>query len=72
MASALEDAVERPGAFSFEPGPGATSRIADGIDRLLSLPKDERDRLRAQVNQFVAREWSWQRTASRLLDAATG
>jgi glycosyltransferase involved in cell wall biosynthesis len=71
VASALEDAVDRPGLLSFQPGPGATSGMAAGIDRLLSLPKEERDRLRAQINEFVAREWSWQRTASRLLDAAT-
>lgn len=71
VASALEDAVDRPGFFSFEPGPGATSRIADGIDRLLSLPAEERDRLRREISEFVAHEWSWQRTASRLLDAAT-
>jgi glycosyltransferase involved in cell wall biosynthesis len=71
VASALEDAADRPGLFSFQPGPGATSRIAVGIDRLLSLPKEERDRLRAEINEFVAREWSWQRTASRLLHAAS-
>jgi glycosyltransferase involved in cell wall biosynthesis len=71
VATALESAVDRPGIFSFEPGPGATSRIADGIDGLLSLRPKERDRLRVEVSEFVAREWSWQRTASRLLDAAT-
>jgi glycosyltransferase involved in cell wall biosynthesis len=71
VASALEDAVDRPGLFSFQPGPGGTSRIADGIDRLLSLGREERTRLRAEINEFVAREWSWKRTAARLLDAAT-
>lgn len=71
VASALEDAVDRPGLFSFQPGPGSTSRIADGIDRILSLRGEEREGLRLEINEFVAREWSWKRTAARLLDAAS-
>jgi glycosyltransferase involved in cell wall biosynthesis len=66
----LESAVGRPGAFSFESGPGAERRIADGIDALLSLEGSERDGLRAAVAATAAREWSWDRTASRLLSAA--
>lgn len=70
VAGALERHVDRPGLFSFEPGPRAVGRIAAGIDRLLSLPPRERDRIRAAVRDFVSREWSWLRTAARLLDAA--
>jgi glycosyltransferase involved in cell wall biosynthesis len=70
VSAALEGAVARPGLLSFEPGPGAASRIARGMDRLLSLPSGERDELRHGISDFVAREWSWQRTVARLLDAA--
>ncbi|MDP9327758.1 MAG: glycosyltransferase [Actinomycetota bacterium] len=70
VGGVLETAVGRPGAFSFEPGPGAERRIADGIDALLSLEGSERDGLRAAVAATAAREWSWDRTASRLLSAA--
>jgi glycosyltransferase involved in cell wall biosynthesis len=70
VSAALEDAVARPGAFSFDPGPGAPQRIASGIDRLLSLPPGERDALREGISDFVAREWSWQQTVARFLRAA--
>jgi glycosyltransferase involved in cell wall biosynthesis len=70
VAAALEAEVERPGLFSFEPGPGAIERIAAGIDRLLALPDDERAELRAEVSGFVRAHWTWERTAAGLLDAA--
>ena len=70
VAAALESEVGRPGQFSFDPGDGVVRRIAAGIDRLLSLPPEERDELRRATRAFVAREWSWRRTAERLLEAA--
>ena len=70
VAEALEGDVGRPGVFSFEPGPGAETRLAAGIDRLLSLPARERGELRGAVSAFVAGAWSWDRTAALLLAAA--
>ena len=70
VAGVLEREVGRPGLFSFEPGRGAAARIAEGLDRLLALPRDERRKLRAAVSAVVNREWTWDRTAGRLLDAA--
>jgi glycosyltransferase involved in cell wall biosynthesis len=70
VAAALEGAVDRPGLFSLEPGRGAIERVAEGIDRLLSLPTDERDELRRGVSAFVANHWTWDRAAERLLAAA--
>jgi glycosyltransferase involved in cell wall biosynthesis len=70
VAGALESQVGRPGLFSFEPGEGAVRRLADGIDRLLSLPSDERAELRGAVSSFVATHWTWERTAAGLLAAA--
>lgn len=71
VAAELEGEVGRPGLFSFEPGPGAARAVAAGIDRLLSLPRAERDELRSRVSAFVAREWTWERTSAGLLEAAT-
>ncbi len=70
VAAALETATGRPGMFSFEPGPGAASRLGGGLDRLLSLPTVERAGLRQTIRAFVASEWSWRQTAERLLAAA--
>jgi glycosyltransferase involved in cell wall biosynthesis len=70
VAGALETDVGRPGLFSFEPGTGAVRRVAEGIDRLLSLSEPERDDLRRAVSSFVAGHWTWERTADGLIAAA--
>ena len=72
VAGALEGHVGRPGLFSFEPGPGAVARIAGGIDRLLAIEPGARRALADRAREFVSREWSWRRTAERLLAAAAG
>jgi glycosyltransferase involved in cell wall biosynthesis len=69
VAEALESEVGRPGLFSFAPGEGAVGRLAASIERILSLPAPERDELRAGVHAFVAREWTWGQTASKILAA---
>jgi glycosyltransferase involved in cell wall biosynthesis len=69
VAAALEAEVRRPGLFSFDPGDGAVVALAAGIERLLSLPPDERDDLRLGVSAFVRREWTWERAAARILAA---
>lgn len=70
VAAALEDDVGRPGFFSFVPGEGSVHRLVDGVDRLLSLPHQERDELRRAVSSFVGNHWTWERTAAKLLAAA--
>jgi len=70
VAAALEDGAGHPGLFSFEPGDGPVGRLSAGIDRLLSLPHDERAELRSAVSAFVRTHWTWERTAAGLLDAA--
>jgi len=69
LAGALEDAAGRRDLFSFAPGPGATARIAQGLEQLLGLPAEEELALRRKVSSFVAREWTWERTADRLIAA---
>lgn len=70
VAEALEGAAGLPGGLSFEPGPGATGRLADALAKLVSIPGNERAGLRDAVRGHVASEWTWERTAERLLDAA--
>jgi glycosyltransferase involved in cell wall biosynthesis len=70
VGAALEREIGHPGLLTFEPGERAVQNLADGIDRLLEIPKAERDELRAAVSAFVGREWTWDRTAAGLLAAA--
>src|SRR5262245_59089511 len=70
VGAALEAEIGRPGLLTFEPGERAIANLADGIDRLLELRAAERDDLRRAVSAFVAREWTWDRTAAGMLAAA--
>jgi glycosyltransferase involved in cell wall biosynthesis len=70
VAEALEGAAVAPGLLSFQPGPGSTHRLAQGMERLLGLSQDERAAVREAVRAHVVSEWTWDRTADRLLDAA--
>jgi glycosyltransferase involved in cell wall biosynthesis len=70
VARALEEQVGRPHLFSFEPGVGASDRIAQGIDRLIELRSQERNELREAIRGFVTDAWSWRRTAAGLLEVA--
>jgi glycosyltransferase involved in cell wall biosynthesis len=70
IAAALEGEVGRPGMFSFRPGEGSVDRIREGIDRLLEIRPPERRDLARRLSRFVSREWTWERTAERLLSAA--
>jgi glycosyltransferase involved in cell wall biosynthesis len=67
VADALERDAGRPGLFTFEPGPGAVGRIADGIDRLLAIDPAEREEIVELLAASVARRWSWPRAAHALL-----
>lgn len=68
VAGVIEQETGRPGWFSFEPGPGACTRIAEGVDRLLRLPLSEREQLRHAVADVVRGRWSWEQAASDLLE----
>jgi glycosyltransferase involved in cell wall biosynthesis len=70
VAQALEGAAGRPGLLSFEPGPGATRRLAGGLERILEMSAEERAATRERVRRHVVSEWTWERTAERLLAAA--
>ena len=72
VALALEAAAGRPGLLGFESALGATRRLAEGLGRLLGLAPAERRAVKEAVRDHVASHWTWDRTAIRLLDAATG
>jgi glycosyltransferase involved in cell wall biosynthesis len=67
VAATLEGHVGRPGAFGFEPGAGAVHRLAAGLRSLLSLPPEERSRLREEVSAFARATWTWDRMAEQLI-----
>jgi glycosyltransferase involved in cell wall biosynthesis len=69
VAAALEAEVGRPRLFSFEPGSDSVDRVASGIDALMGLPAETRSEPRDGVSAFVGREWTWERTATRILAA---
>lgn len=71
VAGALEDAVDLPGLFSFEPGEGAALRIAEGVRSLLRVSREERRELGRRLSAFVAERWNWEQASERLLAAAT-
>jgi glycosyltransferase involved in cell wall biosynthesis len=70
VAQALEGSAGTPGLLSFEPGPGSTHRLAQGLELLLGLPAEERAAMREAVRGHVVSEWTWDRTADRLLAAS--
>jgi glycosyltransferase involved in cell wall biosynthesis len=71
VAGAIEAAVDRPGWFSYEPGPGAVGRLAAGIERLLAIPRAQRQELRRAVSDFARVEWTWDRTARLLCETGS-
>ncbi len=71
VAAALETAVERPGWFSYEPGPGAVGRLTTGIERLLTIPNAEREELKQAVSDFARARWTWDGAARAILEAAS-
>jgi glycosyltransferase involved in cell wall biosynthesis len=71
VAEGLESHIGERGLLSFEPGPGAAVRIAEGVDRLLEIPPADRRAIGTSLAEFVRAGWSWQMTADRLLALAT-
>jgi glycosyltransferase involved in cell wall biosynthesis len=70
VAEYLEGAVGRPGLFSYDPEPEPVAAISRGVRRILDLPASERAGLRQAASSFVASNWTWEKTAQRLLELA--
>jgi glycosyltransferase involved in cell wall biosynthesis len=54
---------------SFETG--NAQDLAAKLERLLALPNEERETLRAAARRAVVERWSWERVAARLLEPFT-
>jgi glycosyltransferase involved in cell wall biosynthesis len=69
VAEELEAATGNAAALAFDPGDGATRRLAHTVERLLSLAPAERSAMAEAARAHVASQWSWERTAERLIEA---
>lgn len=70
LAAALP--AEVAGLTSFPVEPGAIESLAARLTAWLDLPEAERDAARATLVETVARLWSWEGVARRVLAAAAG
>jgi glycosyltransferase involved in cell wall biosynthesis len=68
--AAVEEAIGRPGLLTFDPGDPIRS-MAAAIDRVLSIPREERERMGAVAVRLARSRWSWAHVARELLDLAT-
>jgi len=67
--AAVEAAIDRPGLLTFDhrhPVEG----IAEALERVLSIPHDERRELGVAASELARTRWSWSHVATRLLDLA--
>ena len=68
-AEALEGVLSVPGLLTFDPA-DPVEGIAAGIDRILAIDGAQRVALGIAAARFARTEWSWDRVAERLLEAA--
>ena len=67
--AAVEEAIGRPGLLTFDPGDPIRS-MAAAIDRVLAIPREERDPMGAAAARLARSRWSWAHVAQQLLDLA--
>ncbi|MDQ3957155.1 MAG: glycosyltransferase family 4 protein [Actinomycetota bacterium] len=68
--AAVEDALGCEGLLTFDPELPVTG-IAERVDAILSLPRDERRALGERAAELARDLWSWDTVASRLLELAS-
>ncbi|MFN2588969.1 MAG: glycosyltransferase family 4 protein [Actinomycetota bacterium] len=66
----LERELGTPGLLTFDPDEPVTG-IAERVDAILGLPRDERRELELRAAAFAREQWSWETVAERLLEAAS-
>ncbi len=69
VGGAIEEELGRPGFLTFKSKDPIRS-IAAGIERILSLPTQERDDYESIAVEVARRRWSWSHTAKKLLELA--
>ncbi|HEV2757773.1 MAG TPA: glycosyltransferase [Actinomycetota bacterium] len=68
--AALEAELDVPGLLTFDPD-DPVNGIAERVDAILGLPRDERRALELKAAAFAREQWSWETVARRLLDASS-
>ncbi len=68
--AAIERELGVPGLLTFDPDDPVTG-IAERIDAILALPRDERRELELKAAAFAREQWSWETVARRLLELAS-
>jgi glycosyltransferase involved in cell wall biosynthesis len=71
VGTALEEALRRPGLFTFDPS-DPIAGISAAIERLHHLPASERQEVGERIAALVRTRWSWETVADRLLELAAG
>jgi glycosyltransferase involved in cell wall biosynthesis len=66
---AVEAVLSAPGLLTFDPA-DPVEGIAAGIDRILTIDAPRRLAMGADAARHARAEWSWERIAERLLEAA--
>ena len=68
--AAIEEAIDAPGLLTFD-HQDAVRSLAATLDRVLAIPRAERERLGTAAVALARSRWSWGRVAEDLLDLAT-
>lgn len=68
--AAVEEAIGMPGLLTFEAADPIRS-LADAIDRVLAIPRLEREKMGLAAARLAGERWSWGHVADRLLALAS-
>ena len=69
--AAVEEALGAPGLLTFDPEDPVRG-IAAAVDRVLSIPAEERVAMGRTAMRLAHERWSWDGVAARILDVARG
>jgi glycosyltransferase involved in cell wall biosynthesis len=67
--AAVEAAIGRPGLLTYDHR-NPISGITDALERVLSMPHDERRALGAAASELARSRWSWSHVSTRVLELA--
>jgi glycosyltransferase involved in cell wall biosynthesis len=70
VGAAVEEAIDRPGLLTYDPG-SPIRGIAEAIDRVLAIDLVERRAMERAASELSHDRWSWERVATRLVELAT-
>ena len=68
--AAIEEAIGRPGLLTFDSGDPVRS-IAEAVDRVLAIPRAEREEMGHAAVGLARGRWSWRHVAESLLGHAS-